>query len=266
MSIVLQEVRGQGNPTPRFTTQPNYSFPHHRLNLPQRYPEKQPSFSSHAARQLRSSDERRHIRGVLLAGSDLISTVSEPGVWSEEDFVYLSAVDSQYDASSRPVIDYIEEHDLYIDDASGHDKKDKEKEWVLRTTPVAFALLSANLADPTLAYSLYNIPSPSSLPSRDKIVPACAGKGWSYHANGQPHHALRSSTDNPYLCVKYSSNEYGWSQRSLDLEEATRPRSNISRQAAPRIPEVYDALRQGGAPTSSWNTVTLPRSGEPSGH
>jgi hypothetical protein len=35
--------------------------------------------------QLPSSDERRHIRVVLLAGSDLISTMSEPGVWSETD-------------------------------------------------------------------------------------------------------------------------------------------------------------------------------------
>ena len=35
--------------------------------------------------QLPSSDERRHIRVVLLAGSDLISTMSEPGVWSEKD-------------------------------------------------------------------------------------------------------------------------------------------------------------------------------------
>jgi nicotinamide mononucleotide adenylyltransferase len=35
--------------------------------------------------QLPSSSERRHIRPVLLAGSDLISTMSEPGVWSEQD-------------------------------------------------------------------------------------------------------------------------------------------------------------------------------------
>jgi hypothetical protein len=35
--------------------------------------------------QLPSSDERRHVRVVLLAGSDLISTMSEPGVWSEKD-------------------------------------------------------------------------------------------------------------------------------------------------------------------------------------
>jgi hypothetical protein len=35
--------------------------------------------------QLPSSLERRHIRVVLLAGSDLISTMSEPGVWSEKD-------------------------------------------------------------------------------------------------------------------------------------------------------------------------------------
>jgi nicotinamide mononucleotide adenylyltransferase len=31
------------------------------------------------------SGERRHIRIVLLAGSDLIGTMSEPGVWSEKD-------------------------------------------------------------------------------------------------------------------------------------------------------------------------------------
>jgi hypothetical protein len=35
--------------------------------------------------QLPSSDETRHVRVVLLAGSDLISTMSEPGVWSEKD-------------------------------------------------------------------------------------------------------------------------------------------------------------------------------------
>lgn len=35
--------------------------------------------------QLPSSDERRPIRVMLLAGSDLISTMSEPGVWSEKD-------------------------------------------------------------------------------------------------------------------------------------------------------------------------------------
>jgi nicotinamide mononucleotide adenylyltransferase len=35
--------------------------------------------------QLALSDERRHIRVMLLAGSDLISTMSEPGVWSEKD-------------------------------------------------------------------------------------------------------------------------------------------------------------------------------------
>lgn len=35
--------------------------------------------------QLPLSDERRPIRVMLLAGSDLISTMSEPGVWSEKD-------------------------------------------------------------------------------------------------------------------------------------------------------------------------------------
>jgi len=35
--------------------------------------------------QLPLSDERRHIRVMLLAGSDLISTMSEPGVWTEKD-------------------------------------------------------------------------------------------------------------------------------------------------------------------------------------
>ena len=37
------------------------------------------------------SGERRHVRVVLLAGSDLISTMSEPGVWTEND-VSLSAL------------------------------------------------------------------------------------------------------------------------------------------------------------------------------
>jgi len=35
--------------------------------------------------QLPSSGERRPIRVVLLAGADLISTMSEPGVWTEKD-------------------------------------------------------------------------------------------------------------------------------------------------------------------------------------
>jgi nicotinamide mononucleotide adenylyltransferase len=35
--------------------------------------------------QVRSLDKKRRIRVVRLAGSDLISTISEPGVWSEED-------------------------------------------------------------------------------------------------------------------------------------------------------------------------------------
>ena len=34
--------RDHGNPSPHFTAPPNYTFPHHRLNLLQRYPEKQP--------------------------------------------------------------------------------------------------------------------------------------------------------------------------------------------------------------------------------
>ncbi len=36
------------------------------------------------------SGERRPIRVVLLAGSDLISTMSEPGVWSEDDVSLLA--------------------------------------------------------------------------------------------------------------------------------------------------------------------------------
>jgi nicotinamide mononucleotide adenylyltransferase len=35
--------------------------------------------------QLPSSPEKRPIRVVLLAGSDLIGTMSEPGLWSEKD-------------------------------------------------------------------------------------------------------------------------------------------------------------------------------------
>ena len=36
------------------------------------------------------SGEHRRVRVMLLAGSDLISTMSEPGVWSEEDVRALS--------------------------------------------------------------------------------------------------------------------------------------------------------------------------------
>ena len=41
MSAPLQE-EGNGDPNPLFTSPPNYTFPHHRLNLLQRYPERQP--------------------------------------------------------------------------------------------------------------------------------------------------------------------------------------------------------------------------------
>jgi nicotinamide mononucleotide adenylyltransferase len=40
MSAPLQEDNGTSSL--RFTAPPNYTFPHHRLNLLQRYPEKQP--------------------------------------------------------------------------------------------------------------------------------------------------------------------------------------------------------------------------------
>ncbi|KAN0126234.1 Nucleotidylyl transferase [Lactarius tabidus] len=261
-------------PTGRFTAPPNYSFPHHRLNLLQRHPEKQPivlvacgSFSPVTYLHLRMfemavdyarqntdfevmggyvspvsdqykkpgllsaphrvnmctlateetsrwlmvdpweafqsyqrtavvldhfdheintvlggvqmpSGERRHIRVVLLAGSDLISTMSEPGVWSENDLDHIlgkfgtfiieragSDMDQATEALARwrhniflvpqliqndvsstkvrlflrrglsvryllpaPVVDYIEQHDLYTEDASIQEKKDKEKE------------------------------------------------------------------------------------------------------------------------------------------
>jgi len=145
--------------------------------------------------QLPSSPERRHIRPVLLAGSDLISTMSEPGVWSEKDLDHIlgkygtfiieragSDMDHATEALARwchniflvpqliqndvsstkvrlflrrglsvryllpaPVIDYIEEHDLYADDASSFDKKEKERErakddtWRRAGTPSAAA-------------------------------------------------------------------------------------------------------------------------------
>lgn len=41
MSAALQE-EGNGSPSSRFTALPNYTFPHHRLNLLQRHPERQP--------------------------------------------------------------------------------------------------------------------------------------------------------------------------------------------------------------------------------
>src|SRR5487761_1782835 len=45
--------------------------------------------------QLPLSGERRPIRVVLLAGSDLIGTMSEPGVWTEND------VSSSWRSSAR---------------------------------------------------------------------------------------------------------------------------------------------------------------------
>jgi nicotinamide mononucleotide adenylyltransferase len=44
MSAAFQEGNhGNNNPSPHFTAPPNYyTFPHHRLNFLQRYPEKQP--------------------------------------------------------------------------------------------------------------------------------------------------------------------------------------------------------------------------------
>jgi len=124
------------------------------------------------------SGERRQIRIVLLAGSDLISTMSEPGVWTENDLDHIlgkygtfiieragSDMDQATEALARwrhniflvpqliqndvsstkvrlflrrglsvryllpaPVVEYIEQHDLYTEDASIHEKKDKEKE------------------------------------------------------------------------------------------------------------------------------------------
>ncbi|KAI0785858.1 hypothetical protein C8Q75DRAFT_735341 [Abortiporus biennis] len=122
--------------------------------------------------------EQRHVRVMLLAGSDLIATMSEPGVWSEPDLDHIlgrygvliieragadmdQAIDSlarwrgnihlihqliQNDVSSTkvrlflrrglsvryllpsPVVDYIEEHGLYVDDgAPASAEKEKEK-------------------------------------------------------------------------------------------------------------------------------------------
>ncbi|KAI0251127.1 Nucleotidylyl transferase [Lactifluus subvellereus] len=276
MPTASQEDNNDGSCDPPFTAPPNYSFPHHRLNPLQRYPEKQPivlvacgSFSPVTYLHLRMfemavdyvrqntdfevmggymspvsdqykkpgllsahhrvnmctlateqtsqwlmvdpweafqsyqrtaivldhfdyeintvlggallpSGERRHIRIVLLAGSDLISTMSEPGVWSENDLDHIlgkygtfiieragSDMDNatetlarwlhniflvpqliQNDVSSTkvrlflrrglsvryllpaPVVEYIEQHNLYAEDAPSHDKKDKEKERV----------------------------------------------------------------------------------------------------------------------------------------
>ncbi|THH23240.1 hypothetical protein EUX98_g7938 [Antrodiella citrinella] len=127
--------------------------------------------------------EQRHVRILLLAGSDLIATMSEPGVWSEADLDHIlgrygtmiveragsdmaQAIDSlarwkhnihlihqliQNDVSSTkvrlflrrglsvryllptPVVDYIEENGLYMDDgpsasaSSGAVAAEKEK-------------------------------------------------------------------------------------------------------------------------------------------
>ncbi|CCM05875.1 uncharacterized protein FIBRA_08112 [Fibroporia radiculosa] len=133
---------------------------------------------------LTPSGERRHARIMLLAGSDLIATMSEPGVWSEPDLDHIlgrygvliieragSDMDQATDNLSRwrhnihlvhqliqndvsstkvrlflrrglsvryllpaPVVDYIEQHGLYVDDgptasaASGAIIAEKEKE------------------------------------------------------------------------------------------------------------------------------------------
>ena len=121
---------------------------------------------------------KKHARIMLLAGSDLIATMSEPGVWSEPDLDHIlgrygvliieragadmdQAIDSlsrwrhnihlihqlvQNDVSSTkvrlflrrglsvryllpaPVVDYIEQHGLYMDDGPGAAEKEKGKE------------------------------------------------------------------------------------------------------------------------------------------
>ncbi|TFK74583.1 Nucleotidylyl transferase [Pluteus cervinus] len=128
-----------------------------------------------------SDGEHRNVRVMLLAGSDLIATMSEPGVWSPVDLehilgrygtfiveragasmdqatdnlarwrhnIYLISQLIQNDVSSTkvrlflrrglsvryllptPVVDYIEQHGLYLDDAVGmgpSPEKGKEKE------------------------------------------------------------------------------------------------------------------------------------------
>ena len=44
--------------------------------------------------------QQRRVRMMLLAGSDLISTMSEPGVWSEEDVSHRSRRDLPSNADS----------------------------------------------------------------------------------------------------------------------------------------------------------------------
>ncbi|KAK1230554.1 Nicotinamide/nicotinic acid mononucleotide adenylyltransferase 1 [Marasmius sp. AFHP31] len=123
--------------------------------------------------------EQRNVRVILLAGSDLISTMSEPGVWSYTDLDHIlgrygcfiieragtdveQATDSlarwrnnihiisqliQNDVSSTkvrlflrrglsvryllptPVVDYIEQHGLYLDEATAAEKE-KEREQI----------------------------------------------------------------------------------------------------------------------------------------
>jgi len=128
---------------------------------------------------IRTADgEQRHVRIMLLAGSDLISTMSEPGVWSEADLEHilgrygtfiiersgtdvtqatdtLSAWSSniyiirqliQNDVSSTkvrlfirrglsvryllpiPVIEYIEQHGLYLEETTTTDTSRPSKE------------------------------------------------------------------------------------------------------------------------------------------
>ena len=48
--------------------------------------------------------ERRNVRIMLLAGSDLIATMSEPGVWSANDVLFFSPPFSNYERPSQEVI------------------------------------------------------------------------------------------------------------------------------------------------------------------
>ena len=48
--------------------------------------------------------EKRRVRVMLLAGSDLISTMSEPGVWSEEDVRISSLVPASCHLTIQSII------------------------------------------------------------------------------------------------------------------------------------------------------------------
>ncbi|THH19189.1 hypothetical protein EW146_g1931 [Bondarzewia mesenterica] len=99
---------------------------------------------------------RRSVRVMLLAGSDLISTMSEPGVWTEADNdvsstkvrLFLRRGLSVRYLIPAPVVAYIEENGLYLDEDKEKEGKGKGRDWERERERVG---VSGKVAAPALA-------------------------------------------------------------------------------------------------------------------